>query len=91
MGNRALENRINKIKELEEQRKTLDDQIEALKDEIKADMLAKGAEELQTGNFVIRLKEVITNRFDSKAFKANYKSLYEAYTKPQSSMRFTIA
>ena len=54
-------------------------------------MLAKGAEELQTGNFVVRLKEVITNRFDSKAFKANYKSLYEAYTKPQSSMRFTIA
>ena len=83
-------NRIKKIKALEEQRKALDDQIEALKDEIKADMVAKGAEELQTGNFVIRLKEVITTRFDSKAFKANYKTLYEAYSKPQSAMRFTI-
>lgn len=47
MGSRALENRINKIKALEEQRKALDDHIEALKEEIKADMISKGAEELQ--------------------------------------------
>lgn len=90
MGSRALENRINKIKALEEQRKALDDQIDALKEEIKADMISKGAEELQAGNFVVRLKEVVTSRFDSKRFKENYKTLYEAYSKPQSAMRFTI-
>ena len=90
VGSRALENRINKIKALEEQRKALDDQIEALKNEIKADMISKGAEELQAGNFVVRMKEVVTSRFDSKKFKENYKTLYEAYSKPQSAMRFTI-
>lgn len=91
MGNRALENRIKKLKELERQQKELADQAEEIRTEIKADMLAKGTEEIKTGNFVIRLKEVITNRFDSKSFKESYKSLYEAYTKPQSTLRFTIS
>lgn len=91
MGSRALENRIKKIKALEEQRKVLDDQIEALKDEIKTDMIAKGAEELRAGSFIVRLKEVVTNRFDTKSFREQYKSLYETYTKKQTSVRFTIA
>jgi len=90
MGSRALENRINKIKALEEQRKALEDQIEALKDEIKADMISKSTNELQVGSFIVRLKEVVTSRFDSKRFKENYRSLYEAYSKPQCTMRFTI-
>ena len=37
-------------------------------------------------------KEVISNRFDSKAFKAaGHEDLYKAFTKPNASMRFTFA
>lgn len=91
MGTRALENRVRKLKEIEQQQKELEQQAEKIKAEIKADMLEKGTDEIKTGNFVVRLKEVITNRFDSKSFKESYKSLYEAYTKPQSTLRFTIS
>lgn len=91
MGQRALENRVKKLKEIERQQKELTEQAEKIKAEIKADMLSKGKEEVKVGSFVLRLKEVISNRFDTKAFAANYKSLYEAYTKPQSTMRFTIS
>ncbi|MDY4616780.1 MAG: hypothetical protein SO445_03560 [Lachnospiraceae bacterium] len=91
MGNRALENRIKKLKELECQQKELEQQSEKIKAEIKADMLAKGTDEIKVGNFVVRLKEVITKRFDSKSFVQSHKSLYEAYTKPQSTLRFTIS
>ena len=90
MGERALENRIKKLRELEAQQKKLEEQAEKIKEEIKADMQAKGKKEIHTGNFVVRLKEVVTNRFDSKLFAKEHKSLYEAYTKKQSSMRFTI-
>ena len=90
MGERAIENRIKKLKEIEEQQKVLAEQAEKIKAEIKADMQSKGTEEICIGNFIVRLKEVITNRFDSKTFAKEHKALYEASVKQQSSMRFTI-
>ena len=90
MGERALENRIKKLKELEAQQKALEEQVEKIKSEIKADMQAKGKDELHTANFIVRLKEVVTNRFDSKSFAKEHESLYKAYTRSQSCLRFTI-
>lgn len=91
MGERALENRIKKLQELEKQQKALEEQAEKIRTEIKTDMAARAAEELHIGKFVLKLKKVVTNRFDSKSFAKEHKALYEAYTKPQSTMRFTIA
>lgn len=91
MGNRALENRVKELKAIEEQQKELTERAEKIKAEIKADMQAKGKDEIKAGNFIVRLKEVITNRFDSKAFAEEHKRLYEAYTKPQSTLRFTVS
>ena len=90
MGERAFENRIKKLKELEEQKKGIEDQIDKIKEEIKADMQAKGKDEIEAGNFIVRLKEVISNRFDTQSFAKDHKSLYEAYTRSQSTLRFTI-
>ena len=90
MGNRALENRVRELKEIEKQQKALTERADKIKAEIKADMQAKGKDEIKVGSFIIRLKEVITKRFDSKLFAEEHKRLYEAYTKPQSTMRFTI-
>jgi len=91
MGNRALENRINKILELETTIDELKKQADAIKSEIRNQMEAQGADEIHTPNFVIRFKEVISNRFDTKRFKADHEGLYGAYMKPSASMRFTIA
>lgn len=90
MGERAFENRIKKLKELEEQKQGIEDQIDKIKAEVKADMQAKGKDEIEAGNFIVRLKEVISNRFDTKSFAKDHKSLYEAYTRSQSTLRFTI-
>lgn len=59
MGNRALENRIKKLKELEEQQKALEQEIDSLKEEIKKDLEAKGTEELKVGIFIIRFYQRI--------------------------------
>lgn len=91
MGERALENRIKKLKALEEQKKELEAQIEGLQEEIKKDMENKGIEEMQIGIFIIRFTSVLSSRFDTKNFKEKYSDLYKEYTKQVASRRFTIS
>lgn len=61
-------------------------------DAIKAQLVADGKTEYIGTEHKASYKEVVSNRFDSKAFKADgYKELYEAYQKPSTSMRFDFA
>lgn len=91
MGNRALENRIKKLKELEEQKKALEQEIDSQKEEIKKDLEAKGTEELKVGIFIIRFTSVLSSWFDTKRFKEQYRDLYNQFTKQTASRRFTIS
>ena len=91
MGERALENRVKKLQEIENQIKALEAEADKVREEIKEDMKAKGVDEIETKNFTIRFKEVVSNKFDSKAFKKEYENLYNLFTKKSSCKRFTIA
>ena len=66
-------------------------EIESLKDTIKAEMTARGVEELTAGRYVARYTEAISNRFDSTAFKKVMSDVYKAYTKAVTSRRFSVA
>ena len=66
-------------------------EAEALTDSIKAEMLSRGTEELQAGQYIVRWTSVLSNRFDSTAFKKVMPEVYKAYTKQVSSRRFSIA
>ncbi len=90
MGERALENRVRKLLEIEDQKKALEEQADALREEIKKDLERKGIDELKTPNFIIRWKEVISSRLDSKALKAALPDVYSLYAKASVSRRFTI-
>ena len=91
MTERQIENRVKKLKAIEKQRKDLEAQEKALKEEIKRDMESKGLEELKTKNFIIRWKEIISNTLDSKALKATFPDICEQFTKQSASKRYTIA
>jgi hypothetical protein len=91
MTEKQIENRVKKLKAIEKQRKDLEAQEKALKEEIKRDMESKGLEELKTKNFIIRWKEIISNTLDSKALKATFPDICEQFTKQSASKRFTIA
>ena len=85
---------IRKIEELREWEALLEEaqtEIEALRDCIKAQMLDQGTEELQVGTYIVRWTSVLSNRFDSTAFKKEYAELYKTYTKQVASKRFSIA
>lgn len=91
MGERAIINRIRRLQELEQQQEELKQEINSLKEEIKKDMDSKGIEELKAGSFMVRWKQVITNKFDSKAFQQEHKRLYDQYIKQTVTRRFTVA
>ena len=90
MGERALENRVNKLRELEAQKEALEAQIDKVKAEIKKDMETKGVDEIKTNSFTIRWKEIASNKFDSTSFKKQYAEMYKLFTKKTVSKRFTI-
>ena len=69
----------------------LKEEAEAVRDSIKAEMDARNTEELIAGQYVIRWTSVLSNRFDSTAFKKVMPEVYKAYTKQVSSRRFTIS
>lgn len=91
MGNRAIDNRVAKLMKLEAQKKAIEEAQEAIRAELKADMESKGVDEIKTGKYIIRWKEVVSNRFDTSSFKKDFLELYEKYSKKQASKRFTVA
>ena len=85
---------IEKVRELKELKALADDlkaEISTIEDELKAIMTESGTDEMHVDVFKIRYKEVVSNRFDSSAFKQTYTDLYKQYTKPTVTRRFTVA
>ena len=66
-------------------------EAEAIRDSIKAEMLELDTEELTAGAYIIRWTSVLTQRFDSTAFKKAHEDLYKDFTKQTASRRFTIS
>lgn len=91
MTDRMIDNRVKKLRELERQVKELEQEIDSIKEELKKDMEEKGIEEAETKNYIIRWKEVINKRFDTKAFEREHGNMYNQYLKQTTTRRFTIA
>lgn len=91
LTDRQLENRVKKIQLTEKQIQDLQEYVDALKNEIKAEMTERSADEIRTDNFIIRWKKVVTNRLDSKSLKKDFPDIYKAFTKQSETKRFTIA
>lgn len=66
-------------------------EIESIKDELKKHLDGLGVEELEAGTHIIRYTTVLSNRFDSTAFKKVMPDVYKAYTKQTTSHRFTVS
>lgn len=90
MGERALQNRIRRLQILERQQAEIEAEKAKLKEEVRKDMEKKGIDQVKTDNFIVRCKKIISNRFDSKRFRAEHEDLYKSYQKQQETMRFTV-
>ena len=91
MSRNELIAKIEALNEWEQLMEEAKAQAEAIKESLKDELLERNVEELEAGSYIIRYKTVSTSRFDSTAFKKQYKDLYKAFLKQSTSHRFTIS
>ena len=91
MSTVEITSKIDALKDLETLIEEAKAEAEALRDEIKAEMLSRNTEEREAGQYIVRWTSVLTQRFDTTAFKKVMPDVYKEYTKQVSSRRFSIA
>ena len=91
MSTIEITSKIEALKDLESLIEEAKAEAETIRDEIKTEMLNRDTEELEAGQYIVRWTSVLTQRFDTTAFKKVMPDVYKAYTKQVSSRRFTIA
>ena len=91
MSTTELTAQIEALRSLEELIEEAKAEAETLRDTIKQEMLLRDTEELSAGQYIVRWTSVLSQRFDSTAFKKVMPEVYKAYIKQISSKRFTIS
>ena len=91
MSTHELTAQIESLRALEELIEEAKAEAETLRDAIKQEMLDQNVEELAAGQYIVRWTSVLSQRFDSTAFKKVMPEVYKAYTKQVSSKRFSIS
>lgn len=91
MSTNTIINKIEELKELEALIEEAKAEADALRDELKEHMTSQGVEEMEAGQYIIRFTSVLSQRFDTTAFKKVMPEVYKAYIKQVSSKRFSIA
>ena len=79
---------LNKYEAMMEELKA---EADTIRNTIKAEMEAREVEELIAGQYIVRYTAVLSNRFDTTAFKKVMPEIYKTYTKQVSSRRFSIS
>ena len=90
MSKKELISKIEYLQELEGFMEEIKAEADGIRDDIKSLMLQEGTEELEAGAYIVRWTSVLSNRFDSTAFKKIYGDLYKAFTKQTEYKRFTL-
>lgn len=91
MSANEMKMKIKKLQEWEQLIEEAKAEVESLKDEIKAEMLNRGTEELTAGRYIVRWTSVLSNRFDTTTFKKEHAEMYKLYMKQTASRRFSVA
>lgn len=91
MSRNELIVKIEALHELEELIEEAKAEADSLRDSIKQEMMERETEELTVGRYIIRWTSVVSNRFDTSAFKKVYGDLYKSFTRQSASRRFTIS
>lgn len=82
--------KVRELKELKTLADELAAEITAIEDDIKAEMTARGAEEMTVDVFTVRWKHVTSARFDSAGLKKAMPELYDRFTKTSVTRRFCV-
>ena len=90
MSTIEITSKIEALKDLESLIEEAKAEAEALRDEIKAEMLNRNTEEIEAGQYIVRWTSVLSQRFDSTAFKKVMPDVYKSFIKQTASRRCSI-
>ncbi len=91
MASNEIIKKIEALNDLEALIEEAKAEAEAIKDDIKAEMMAQDTEELEAGQYIVRWSSVLAQRLDTTALKKALPEVYKAYLKQVASRRFSIA
>lgn len=91
MSTNQITSKIEALLEWEKIMEEAKEQAETLRDELKQEMMARNTEELTAGQYIVRWTSVLSQRFDSTAFKKTMPDVYRSFIKQVTSRRFSIA
>ena len=91
MGQQELIATIRNLKGLMHMKGELEAEIAAAQDQIKAEMTARDVDTMNVDVFKVTWKAVTSTRFDTTAFKAAHRDVYDMFTKQSETRRFCVA
>lgn len=91
MKNQEIRNTVVELQELYAQAEQVKAEIVAREQAIKDELDSREIEVLDLGNVIIRFTSILSNKFDTKAFKKDFADIYNLFLKQVPSRRFTIA
>ena len=91
MSIHELDAKVKDLRELRNFEAEIKEEITAIEDEIKAEMLAQNTDTLHGQDCTVTWRTVITSRFDSAAFRLTHAELFQQYSKATTSRRLVIA
>ena len=77
MSANELTSKVRELKELKAFAEQIADEIAAIEDLIKAEMIERNTEEMTVDVFKIRWTRMTSSRFDTTAFKKTHADLYD--------------
>lgn len=91
MSMNEMENKIRKLRQLQHLIEEAQQEAEAIKDVIKAQLTAQGVDELQAGGYRVTWKLVTSSRLDAAALKKALPDVAQAFARSTTTRRFCVA
>lgn len=90
MSTNQITSKIESLLEWEKIMAEAKEEADALRDELKQEMMRRNTEELSAGQYIVRWTSVLSQRFDATAFKKTMPEVYRSFLKQVTSRRFSI-
>ena len=91
MSIHEIDAKVSELRELRDMEAEVKSAITAIEDALKAEMLAKNTDVLAGKDCTVTWKTIVTNRFDSAAFKLTHPDLFAQFSRSSTSRRLVIA
>ena len=91
MSINEIDAKVSELRELRDMEAEVKLAITAIEDALKAEMLAKNTDVLAGKDCTVTWKTIVTNRFDSAAFKLTHADLFAQFSRSSTSRRLVIA